>query len=122
MILDADTESLIPNSSLSTHILQNHTLSNDDYRVSFTLRLAHIGDYQQAKAVILQEMARHPRVLKNQPQGVLVADLTADEVRLDVSCWINDLHNGQKALVSDLLYAIGMAFAQRGVALAHVEK
>ena len=116
------TESLIPNSSLSTHILQNHTLSNDDYRVSFTLRLAHIGDYQQAKAVILQEMARHPRVLKNQPQGVLVADLTADEVRLDVSCWINDLHNGQKALVSDLLYAIGMAFAQRGVALAHVEK
>jgi len=113
------TESLIPNSSLNTHILQNHTLSNDDFRVSFTLRLAHIADYPQAKALILQEMAVHSRVLQNQPQGVLVAELTADEVRLDVSCWINDLHNGQKALVSDLLYAIGMAFAERGVALAH---
>jgi len=119
MVRDAvGTESLIPNSELTKSILQNHTLSNDDFRVSFSLKIADIANFPDARELILQALQEHPRVLKDQPLGVELTALSADEVKLEVSCWINDLHNGQKGLISDLLYAVGMSLRSHGVSLA----
>ena len=119
MVRDAvGTESLIPNSELTKSILQNHTLSNDDFRVSFSLKIADIANFLDARELILQALQEHPRVLKDQPLRVELTALSADEVKLEVSCWINDLHNGQKGLISDLLYAVGMSLRSHGVSLA----
>jgi small-conductance mechanosensitive channel len=112
------TESLIPNSSVIKGVLQNHTLSNDDFRVSFLLKIGDIADYPRARELILQSLKTSPRVLVDPPRDVLIAAVTASEVTLETSFWINDLHNGQKGLVSDLLFDICMRFRADGVGLA----
>jgi small-conductance mechanosensitive channel len=112
------TESLIPNSRVIKGVLQNHTLSNDDYRVSFLLKIGDIADYPRARELILQSLKTSSRVLVDQPRDVLIAAAAASEVTLETSFWINDLHNGQKGLVSDLLFDICMRFRADGVGLA----
>lgn len=119
MVRDAvGTESLIPNSELTKSILQNHTLSNDDFRVSFSLKISDIASFPAARELILQALQKHPRVLMDQPLGVELTAIAADEVKLEVSCWINDLQNGQKGLISDLLYEAGISLRAHGVLLA----
>ena len=112
------TESLIPNSSVIKGVLQNHTLSNDDFRVSFQLKIADVADYPHAKEVILQTLNTFPRVLPEPSASVLLTAVTSNEVVLETSFWINDLRNGQKSLVSDLMYAICMRFRAEGVPMA----
>ena len=112
------TESLIPNSSVIKGVLQNHTLSNDDFRVSFLLKIGDVADYPLARELILQSLKTSPRVLIDPPSDVLIAAVAASEVTLETSFWINDLHNGHKGLVSELLFDICMRFRAEGVGLA----
>ena len=112
------TESLIPNSSVIKGVLQNHTLSNDDFRVSFLLKIGDIADYPLARELILQSLKTSPRVLVEPTGEVLIAAVAASEVTLETSFWINDLHNGHKGLVSELLFDICMRFRTEGVGLA----
>ena len=112
------TESLIPNSSVIKGVLQNHTLSNDDFRVSFLLKIGDIADYPLARELILQSLKTSPRVLVEPTGEVLIAAVAASEVTLETSFWINDLHNGHKGLVSELLFDICMRFRAEGVGLA----
>ena len=112
------TESLIPNSSVIKGVLQNHTLSNDDFRVSFLLKIGDIADYPLARELILQSLITSPRVLVEPTGEVLIAAVAASEVTLETSFWINDLHNGHKGLVSELLFDICMRFRAEGVGLA----
>jgi small-conductance mechanosensitive channel len=54
-----------------------------------------------------------------EPAGnVLIVSVADSEVNLETSFWINDLQNGQKGLVSDLMFDICMRFRQEGVLLA----
>jgi small-conductance mechanosensitive channel len=112
------TESLIPNSSVIKGVLQNHTLSNDDFRVSFLLKIADVADYPLARDLILQSLKTSPRVLPEPAGNVLIVSVAASEVNLEASFWINDLQNGQKGLVSELMFDICMRFRQEGVLLA----
>lgn len=112
------TESLIPNSRVIKGVLQNHTLSNDDYRISFPLKIANVADYPRARELILQTLGSAPRVLLDPPCNVLITSVTASEVTLETSLWINDLQNGQKGLVSELMFDICMRFRAEGVMLA----
>lgn len=112
------TESLIPNSSVIKGVLQNHTLSNDDFRVSFLLKMADVRDYPKAQELISQSLMNAPRVLSDPLGEVLIVSVTANEVVLETSFWINDLCNGHKGLVSDLLFEICMRFRTEGIHLA----
>lgn len=100
------TESLIPNSSVTKGILQNHTLSNEDFLVSFHFKIDDVSDFPLVREQIHQALDAHPRVLKDEPRDVLISSVQKGEVTLEISCWINDLRNGQKGLISDLLYDI----------------
>lgn len=118
VIRDGDgTESLIPNASISRGTLQNHTLSNPDFRVSFTLELASIEYFNQARSIILSVLDIHPRVLASQPRNVLITSIKEDCVTLEVSLWINDLDRGRKPLISELLFGIGMGLREANIRL-----
>jgi small-conductance mechanosensitive channel len=112
------TESLIPNSSVIKGVLQNHTLSNNDFRVSFVLKIAEVTDFPKARQLILQSLQNAARVLPDPAVEVLIVAVSADEVSLETSFWINDLSNGYKGLISDLMFDICMGFRTEGIALA----
>jgi small-conductance mechanosensitive channel len=114
------TESLIPNSFITKGVLQNHTLSNNDYRVSFKLALANVAQFDAASGLIVAVLRSHPRALLNKPQTVFLTSIGADRAELEVSLWINDLQNGRQSLISELYRDIGMALAQADIALAEI--
>ncbi len=112
------TESLIPNSSVTKGVLQNHTLSNEDFLVSFHLKIADVADFPFVREQIHLALDAHPRVLKDEPRNVLISLVQQGEVTLEISCWINDLRNGQKGLISDLLYDICVRLKNQNLSLA----
>ncbi len=116
--LPSRTESLIPTSSMIKGVLQNHTLNNDDLRVSFLLKIGDIADYPLARELILNSLKTSQRVLVDPTGEVLIAAVAASEVTYENSSWINDVHNGHKGLVSELLFDICMRFRAEGVGLA----
>ncbi|MDZ7814186.1 MAG: mechanosensitive ion channel [Ideonella sp.] len=122
VVRDGDgTESLIPNASISRGTLQNHTLSNPDFRVSFNITLASIEHFNQARSIILAVLDIHPRVLAGQPRNVLITHLKEGCVTLEVSLWINDLDKGRKSLISELLFGIGMGLREANIRLNDAE-
>jgi len=112
------TESLIPNRNVIKGVLQNYTLSNDDFRMTIPLKIAEISDYPRAKALILDALKTSPRVLASPGADVLICGFGADEVKLEISFWINDFHLDQNELVSALLYEVAMRLKAAGVPLA----
>jgi small-conductance mechanosensitive channel len=115
------TENLIPNSFITKGVLQNHTLSNDDCRISFFVYIARASDYPQAREAALEAMKAHSRVLAEKPMSVLMISVFEGFLKLEVSLWINDLHNGRFSLISDLQFDIAIRLANAGVSLAQHE-
>lgn len=112
------TESLIPNSSVMKGILQNHTMSNDAFRMSIPLKIADVADYPRARESISQVLSESPRVLHKPAPHVLIKDISDTEISLEVSFWIHDLNDTQNELVSELLYGIAMRLRADGIPLA----
>ena len=112
------TESLIPNSFITKGVLQNHTLSNNDYRVSFKVALSHVARFDEACELIVAVLRAHPRTLLDKPQTVFLTGVYADRAELEVSLWINDLNKGRQSLVSDLYRSIALAMDDAGIPLA----
>lgn len=112
------TESLIPNSSVMKGILQNHTMSNDAFRMSIPLKIADVADYPRARESISQVLSESPRVLQKPAPHVLIKDISDTEISLELSFWIHDLNDTQNELVSELLYGIAMRLRADGIPLA----
>lgn len=112
------TESLIPNSNVMKGILQNHTMSNDAFRMSIPLKIADVADYPRARDSISQVLTESPRVLQTPAPQVLIKDISDTEITLEVSFWIHDLDDTQNELVSEMLYGIAMRLRADGIALA----
>jgi small-conductance mechanosensitive channel len=112
------TESLIPNSFITKGVLQNHTLSNNDYRVSFKVALSDVARFDEATDLIVAVLRAHPRTLLDKPQTVFLTGVYADRAELEVSLWINDLHKGRQSLTSDLYRSIALALDTADIALA----
>lgn len=112
------TESLIPNSNVMKGILQNHTMSNDAFRMSIPLKIADVADYPRARDSISQVLTESPRVLQTPAPHVLIKDISDTEISLEVSFWIHDVDDTQNELVSEMLYGIAMRLRADGIALA----
>lgn len=112
------TESLIPNSSVMKGILQNHTMSNDAFRMSIPLKIADVADYPRARESISQVLSESPRVLQKPVPHVLIKDISETEISLELSFWIHDLNDTQNELISELLYGIAMRLRADGIPLA----
>lgn len=112
------TESIIPNSIATNGILKNHTLSNPDFRISFSISLRDISDFEHAKEIIETQLSAHPRVLKTPQSSVQITSVFEDAITLEIGLWINDLDKGQGRLISDLYLAICTTFKSENIPLS----
>ena len=112
------TESLIPNSNVMKGILQNHTMSNDAFRMNIPLKIADVADYPRARESISHMLSESTRVLQTPEPQVLIKDISDTEISLEVSFWIHDVDDTQNELVSEMLYGIAMRLRADGIPLA----
>ncbi|MEW6133841.1 MAG: mechanosensitive ion channel domain-containing protein [Pseudomonadota bacterium] len=111
------TESIIPNETLITQTVVNHSLSKPDVRVALPIQVAYSTDLDKARDLMLEVARAHPRVIADgeNPPKVLLREFAADGINLELAVWIHDPEEGQLNLRSDLYWGIWEAFRQANI-------
>ncbi len=110
-------EAIVPNETMVTTTVLNHSLSARDARVAVQIQVAYGTDLEQA-LVVLNEVARaNPRVetADGRAPAAFVLRFADSGIDLELGVWIRDPENGQLNLRSDLNLAIWKAFQRHGI-------
>ncbi len=79
---------IIPNGSLSTSPINNYS-KESTRRVDWTFGVAYGTDFDHAKKVIEDELAKHPMVLQEQGLFVVLSAFADSSVNITVKVWCN---------------------------------
>lgn len=109
------TEMLIPNETLVTTTVVNHSYSDRLVRVAVPVPVDYRSDLKLAMRLMRDEGVRHPRVLREPAPDVLIKQFAEVGVELELGVWIDDPRSGHAGLRSDLYAAIWDAFKANGV-------
>ncbi len=84
----SNKEIIIPNGSLSNGNIVNYT-TEGTRRVDLVYGVSYDADIKQTKAVIMQVLTAHPKVLKDPAPAVTVLELADSSVNFAVRPWCN---------------------------------
>ena len=111
-------ESIVPNETLVTTTVLNHTYTTKDIRIAITVRVSYDSDVEKALDIMRQIAASEPRVLRTPPPGAFVARLGETAIELELGVWINDPEAGSLDLRSSLNRKVLQAFRTHSIAIA----
>lgn len=115
------TEYILPNESLITSPVVNHTLASSENRVGIPVQVAYGTDLDKARAVMLAAAA-HPRVLQEPPSRVLLKGFGENGIDLELRIWIDDPEEGYGVLRSDINWAIWEGFQREGIEIPYPQR
>jgi small-conductance mechanosensitive channel len=116
------TEAIIPNETMITSTVINHSYSDRRLRVAVPVQVSYKTDLESARR-ILEEVARqHPRVLRDPVPKVLVREFADHGIALELGVWIEDPHEGTDNLRSDLNEALWAAFRSNGIEIPYPQR
>lgn len=113
------TEAIIPNETLITTTVINHTLASPNNRIEMPVQVAYGTDLERARAALLGAVAGQPRVLLEPAPVVLLQGFGESGINLALAFWIADPEEGQLALKSDINWAIWQAFQREGIEIPY---
>jgi len=121
LLTPSNKTAFIPNGALSNGNIVNFSRAGK-FRVDLTIGISYNADIDQAKAILLEVMAKDPNVLTDPAPMVRVSELADSSVNLAVRPWttpatywdvyFNTLENSKKALDKA---GIEIPFPQRDV-------
>ena len=115
------TEAIIPNDTLITNTVVNHTHSDRLALVKSTVTVSYdssIEKIERAQAIMLAAAAANVRVHKNPEPTALIKQLGELGVELELNVWIHDPDLGQGSLRSELLQYILRHFREAGILIS----
>jgi small-conductance mechanosensitive channel len=115
------TEYILPNETLITSPVINHTLADRDNRISLPVQVAYGSDLDRVREVMLAA-ARHPRVLDSQEPRVLLTGFGDNGINMELRCWMHDPEEGIGRLKSDLNWAIWDGFRREGIEIPYPQR
>lgn len=111
-------EAIVPNETLVTTTVLNHSYPNRDARTAVTIAVAYGTDLERALQLMEEVALAHPRVLKTpNPPRAFVVRFGESGIELELGVWLGDPENGQLPLRSDLNVALWKVFAEKGIAI-----
>ena len=116
-------EAVVPNETLVTTTVLNHSYTNREVRVGLTVQVSYDSDIEVALKLMEEAGSAEPRVLKapNAPAASLTRFLDTG-VELELGVWINDPENGQGNLKGAINRAIWTSFRANGVKIASAQR
>ncbi|MHB1083224.1 MAG: mechanosensitive ion channel family protein [Thiobacillus sp.] len=112
------TESIVPNETLITQTVINHSLSKPNVRIALPMQVSYDSDLEQAEALMLEAAHSQRRVILDEPDNlpkVLLKEFADNGVVLELAVWIRDAGEGQNNLRSDINWAIWRRFKVAGI-------
>jgi len=113
-------EAIVPNETLITTTVLNHSYSAREVRTSIAVQVAYGTDIDLALKLMEEAAHVEPRVMTapNPPMGFLV-NFAESGINLELGFWLRDPENGQLGLKSSLNRRIYQAFRANGVAMPY---
>jgi small-conductance mechanosensitive channel len=113
------TESIIPNDSLISSTVINHSLTDKLQLVSLPIQVSYESDLEQAMALLVEIARQHPRVIQDPPPKVHIKGFGDNGIDLKINLWIVDPEEGQLSLGSELYLAIWKKFREAGIEIPY---
>jgi small-conductance mechanosensitive channel len=111
------TESIIPNETLITSTVINHSYSNKQIRMNLPVQVAYGSDLDQVMALMVAAGAAQERVLRDPPPKAYLVSFGDSGINMELGVWISDPEEGQLNLRSDINLAMWRAFKEHGVSI-----
>ncbi len=109
------TESIIPNESMITQSVTNHSFSDRKVVVKVKVTVGYATDVDRAFALLLAAAQRQPRILADPAPGVFISALGDNGIDIEMSAWIADPDQGQMQLRGAILKEVLEAFRAEGI-------
>ncbi|MDA8093847.1 MAG: mechanosensitive ion channel [Betaproteobacteria bacterium] len=116
------TESIIPNETLITSTVVNHSYSDRNVLVSIPVQVAYDAPLELAMSIMRTAASHHARVLKDPAPAVYLTEFADSGINLKMSVWISDPEQGQLALVSDINLEIWREFQKHDIQIPYPQR
>jgi len=116
------TEAIIPNDTLISSTVVNHSYSNREMRIAITVQVDYASDVEQVMALMLDVARQHERVLKEPPPMAYLKNFADNGIDLELGVWIDDPEEGQLNLKSDLNRAIWQMFRRENIQIPYPQR
>ena len=116
------TEALIPNETLISSTVLNHSYSNHEIRINISLQVSYESPLEKAMEIMLNTARNHPRVLRDPESQVLLKTFADSGIELELELWISDPDSGLQNLRSELNLEIWRSFQQQGIEIPYPQR
>jgi len=113
------TEAIIPNETLVSSTVINHTYSSRQVRIGIPVQISYQSDLHRAMEILKQAAANQPRVLTNPESKVFLKSFGENGIDLELGVWIDNIEEGQLDLRSDINMEILRRFRETGIEIPY---
>ncbi len=116
------TEAIIPNETLVSSTVINHSFSNRKIRIAIPVQISYQSDLQRAMEIMKQAATSHARVLADPETKVFLKSFGDNGIDLEMGVWIIDPEEGQLNLRSDINLEIWRKFQEAGIEIPYPQR
>lgn len=116
------TEVVIPNETLITDIVINHSSSDRRARVQMPIQISYDSPLEQAMQLMRNAALANPRVLKDPGPDVHITGFGESGIDLNLNVWIADPEEGSAGLKSDIYLDIWRSFMQHSISIPYPQR
>ncbi len=115
-------ESIVPNEKLITERIENLSLADTRVLLSVNVTVGYDSDPEHVAGLLEQAALASPRVLRDPGPGARLGKLGADGLDYELLFWIEDPHNGQLNVKSEVNTAILKALRAADVDIPYPQR
>ena len=116
------TEVVIPNETLITNAVINHSFTDRKVRVQMPVQVSYDSPLELAMQLMQKAAENHSRVLIEPAPCVLIKGFGESGIDLNLRIWIPDPEEGSAALQSAIYLEIWHAFQQQGISIPYPQR
>jgi small-conductance mechanosensitive channel len=116
------TEVVIPNDTLITSTVINHSLSDRKARILMPVQVGYECNLEKVMDIMQRSASQHPRVLKDPAPEGQVLGFGESGIDLQLSLWIEDPEEGSGSLKSAIYLDIWREFKANGVTVPYPQR
>lgn len=116
------TEVVIPNETLITNAVINHSFTDRKARVQLPIQISYDSPLEQAMQLMHDVAVANPRVLKDPEPSVHIKGFDENGIDLNLDVWIADPEEGSSGLKSDIYLEIWRSFMQHSISIPYPQR
>ncbi|WP_328485372.1 mechanosensitive ion channel family protein [Methylobacillus arboreus] len=116
------TEVIIPNETLITSAVINHTAIRRRVPVKLPIQVGYDTDLKAALALMVEVAKRHPRVMKDPGPDAKLVGFGESGIDLNLTVWVPDPENGAGDIPSTVYLDLWDEFKARGISIPYPQR